>query len=88
MLTRSGSVRIRGGQIVAGAVQPSAVVPVDPFQGGQFNIVEATVVDQFISVLNRSTRSPPTSNHDAPTTQHQPHHPLPQRSGVPSAIPA
>ena len=41
----------RGGEVVAGAVQASVVVPVDPFQGGEFDVVEAAprapVVNQF-----------------------------------------
>jgi hypothetical protein len=41
----------RGFQVVAGAVEASVVVPVDPFQGGEFDVVEtapgAAVVDQF-----------------------------------------
>ena len=28
------------GQVVAGGVQPPVVVPVDPLQGGQFDVVE------------------------------------------------
>jgi hypothetical protein len=28
-------------QVVAGAVQPAVVVPVHPFQGGEFDVVEA-----------------------------------------------
>jgi hypothetical protein len=42
---------LRWCQVVAGAVQPAVVVPVDPFQSGQFDIVEAApgtaVVNQF-----------------------------------------
>jgi hypothetical protein len=41
----------RGCEVVAGAVEASVVVPVDPFQGGEFDVVEAfpgsAVVDQF-----------------------------------------
>jgi hypothetical protein len=32
---------LRGCQVVTGTVQPSVVVPVDPFQAGQLDIVEA-----------------------------------------------
>jgi hypothetical protein len=38
---RSGSVVLGWGQVVAGGVQPAVVVPVDPFQDGEFDVVEA-----------------------------------------------
>lgn len=51
MLTVVDLFVFRGCQVVAGAVQASVVVPVDPFQGGEFDVVETTpraaVVDQF-----------------------------------------
>ena len=51
MLTVVDLFVFRGCEVVAGAMQASVVVPVDPFQGGQFDVVEAApraaVVDQF-----------------------------------------
>jgi hypothetical protein len=45
----------RGCEVVAGAVEASVVVPVDPFQGGQFDVVEAAQGPRWwiSSVLNR-----------------------------------
>ena len=51
MLTVVDQFVFRGCEVVAGAVESSVVVPVDPFQGGEFDVVEAfpgaAVVDQF-----------------------------------------
>ena len=51
MLTVVDQFVFRWCEVVAGAVQASVVVPVDPFQGGEFDVVEAAprapVVDQF-----------------------------------------
>ena len=42
MLTVVGLLVLDRGQVVAGGVQPAVVVPVDPFQGRQFDVVDAS----------------------------------------------
>ena len=51
MLTVEGRLVLDWGQVVAGGVQPSVVVPVDPLEGGQLDVVEPlpgpAAADQF-----------------------------------------